>query len=461
MRNTPAGQLPSWENDGQSLSPLLNHVHATVIAGPDVHQAAAVAIGIARAQGMQRRVAIADLVGEIPALEALNHGDDPHGISDSFLYGVSLNKIAKQVNDSGSVFLMPSGTETVTIETVYGNDRWRRLAAGFHEVGALLLVVAVPGTPGFAALCANVGHLLPVGDTRFPMPPGVPIIAPPAAPAPPPLPPPAREKAKRAREAAIETTGGRNRKIAATIVVLAAVGVVIGANWSRIAPYLPARIAAMLTPQASDTALMLVKPTPMDTMQREDSVFRDSAAASADSARLFAENEPRPVGPVPALANPADSAMASQYAIFYSSANTRREALPDDQLKAQKALAVTPVMLDGAEWIRVFIGASESRADADALLADLRAAKVVNGGSVTSVPYALRLEGGVASSAGPNRIAAYAQRGILAYALQQKNGSLILYSGAFESPTQATTLADSLRALGMTPVLAYRTGRAF
>lgn len=460
MRQTPAGQIPSWEHDGQRLASLLDHVHATVIAAPDMHHAAAVAISIARVQGEQRRVAIADLVGEIPALEALNHGEDQHGISDSFLYGVSLNKIAKQVNESGSVFLMPSGTETVAIEAVYGNDRWRRLAAGFHEVGALLLVVATPGTPGFAALCANVGHLLPVGESRFPMPPGVPIIALPAAPAPPPPPDPPREKAKRAREAAIETSGGRNRKIAAAIVALGAIGLVIGAKWSSIAPYLPERIATMLAPPASDTSHMLVKPTPMDTLQR-DRVFGDSTASLTDSMRQNTDSESRPVGPVPALANPADSASASQYAIFYSSANTRREALPDDQLNSQKALAVTPVMLDGAEWIRVFIGAAETRAEADALLVELRTANVVNGGSVTSVPYALRLEGDVAATSGANRIAAYALRGVLAYALQQKNGRLILYSGAFESPIQATTLADSLRALGMTPVLAYRTGRAF
>jgi len=36
-----------------------------------------------------------------------------------------------------------------------------------------------------------------------------------------------------------------------------------------------------------------------------------------------------------------------------------------------------------------------------------------------------------------------------------------LYTGAFESPAQATALADSLRGVGITPALAYRLGRAF
>lgn len=463
MRNTPTALPNQWEHEGQRLSPLLDQVFATVIASTDVHHAASVAIGIARAQGANRRVAIADLVGECPALEALKHDDDPHGISDSFLYGVSLNKIAKQVNDSGSVFLMPSGTEAVAHETVYGNDRWRRLAAGFHQVGALLLIVAVPGTPGFAALCDYVGHLLPVGDTRFPMPPGIPIIAPPAPPIvqPTPVSPP-REKVARAREAAIESTGSRNRKIVATIIVLAAIGLLIGIQWQRITPYLPAPLAAVFARPATDTTRMLVKPTPMDTVPRSDSAIVDTSAAfMAGTLGGDGAYAPRIAGPVPAIANPADSGNAAQFAIFYSSANTRREALPDDQLSAQKALAVTPVMIDGAEWIRVFIGASETRSGADTLLAGLRAAKIVNGGSVASVPFALRLEGGVPATAASTRIAAYERRGILAYALQQANGSLTLFSGAFESPIQATTLADSLRALGITPVLAYRTGRAF
>lgn len=483
MRNTPSTQLTLWEQEGQRLAPKLDHIFAAIVASTDVDQAASVAIGIARAQGAQRRVAIADLVGECPPLEALNQSDDPHGISDSFLYGVSLNKIAKQVNDSGSVFLMPSGTEAVAMESVYANDRWRRLAAGFHQVGALLLIVAVPGTPGFAELCDHVGHLIPVGEKRFSMPLGVPVIAAqipspsrsqsPQPPGQPSLPPqgggapsilltPPREKVVRAREAAVETTGSRNRKIGATVFVLAAIGMLIGIQWGRIAPYLPAPIAGLLERPATDTTNMLVKPTPMDTVPQADSAVPDSSAAVIDGALSSAQSDaPRVAGPVPAIANPADSASAAQFAIFYSSANTRREALPDEQLKSLKALAVTPVMLDGAEWIRVFIGASETRAGADALLAELRAAKIVNGGSVASVPFALRLEGGVPATAVSTRIASYSQRGILAYALQQANGSMTLFSGAFESPAQATTLADSLRALGMTPVLAYRTGRAF
>ncbi len=453
MTGIPAALPNSWENEGQRLSPLLDNVCATVIAGIDNAAAAAVAIGVARAQGMRRRVAIADLVGECPPLEALNRSDDPHGIADSFLYGVSLNKIARPVNEAGSVFLMPSGTESVAHEAVYANDRWRRLAAGFQQVGALLIVVAVSGTPGFADLCGYIGALLPVGDTRFPMPPGVPILAPPPDPAEAPPPAPPREKAARARQAAVETRAGRRRNVIAAVVALGAVAVGVGTFWPQIVKRLPAPVAAWLgvAGPAADTTAMLVKPTPMDALRGADSTLDDSA--SLDSTGRGME--------IPAIANPADSAIASRYAIFYSSANTRREAMADERLRTQPALAVAPVILDGAEWFRVFIGASIEREDADRLLAQLREARVISGGNVTSVPFALRLEGGVTVASTPSRLIEYSTKGIQAYALLQANGSATLYTGAFESPAQAATLADSLRALGISPVLAYRTGRAF
>lgn len=460
MTGIPAPQPDSWENEGQRLAPLLDNVFAAVVAGADANAAAALAIGVARAQGARRRVAIADLVGECPPLEALNRSEDPHGIADSFLYGVSLNRIARQINEAGSVFLMPSGTESVAHEAVYANERWRRLAAGFHQVGALLLVVAVPGTPGFAELCTYIGALLPVGETRYPMPAGIPIIAPPAPPAPAPPPAPPREKAKRAREAAVKDSSGQRARLIAGVAVLGAVAIGVGAFWQQILPMLPAPVAALFAPAAvNDTASMLVKPTPMDTARQLDSALLDSARVVPDSLR--GDSAAGATVMIPAIANPADSSLAARYAIFYTSANTRNEALADRRINAQPALAVSPVMLDGAEWFRVFIGASADKAGADMLLAQLRSAKLIGGGNVTSVPFALRLEGGVAATSVARRVDEYGKKGILAYALLQANGSATLYTGAFESPVQATTMADSLRTLGITPVLAYRTGRAF
>ena len=46
-----------------------------------------------------------------PATVLPDFVDDPHGLVDSFLYGVSLSRIAYEVPDAGQLFVMPSGTE--------------------------------------------------------------------------------------------------------------------------------------------------------------------------------------------------------------------------------------------------------------------------------------------------------------------------------------------------------------
>ena len=473
MTSLPAPSPTAWENEGQRLAPLLDELYAVVVAGTDPIAASALAVGLARVQGIRRRVALADLVGEAPPLQSLVTTDDPHGISDSFLYGVSLNKIARPVNDAGNVFLMPSGTESVAHESVYANERWRRLAAGFHQVGALLLVVAVPGTPGFNELCGYIGALMPVGDTMFPVPVGVPIIAAPAAPAPP-LPPtmptPANSVA-RARVAAAENSESRRTKLIAALVTVGAIAVAVGAFWPQIRASLPPQIAAMIAAPAPDTTRMLVPPTRMDSTSR-DSLRRDTSAADSAliNAGLGATSRPvdsstppapKPAGALLVVANPADSITASGYAVYYATANTLVAAVPTSNAGRLPAVAVSPVEDNGEQWFRVTVGAFPTRTAADTLLAQLRRDKVLGAGSILRVPYALRLDTAVALPLARVKITQYATRAITAYALRQADGTATVYTGAFETPAQATTLANSLKQVGITPVLVYRTGRTF
>lgn len=459
MTGNSDGNDAFWTQQGQVLSPLLDDVYATVIAGSDSEAAAAIAVAIARVQGARRRVAIADLVGECPPLEALLTGDDPHGVSDSFLYGVSLNKIARPIDDSGSIFLMPSGTESVANESVYANDRWRRLAAGFHQVGALLLIVAEPATPGFAELCAYVGALMPVDGASFPIPPGVRLIALPAAPAPEPeVPAPTRASMARARAIAAETDASRRRKRIAIATVIGALAVLIGSQWKLIQPLLPPQVASLFTSAVPDTSSTTLGDSagmmaPVGATPARDSAFiADSMRMAADSAAARAPLT---------VANPADSARSARFAIYFATANTREAAMPESSVLALPAVAMSPVPEGSELWYRVTVGASNSRGVAAAMLANLRARKVVGAGSVLSVPYALRLEEGVPANAVPARLGEWKVRGIVAYALRQPNNLATILTGAFESPKQANILADSLQRIGITPVLIYRTGRAF
>jgi hypothetical protein len=464
----PGSLIAPWEVEGRRLAPLLDGVSAVVVAANDPSVAVSVAIGVARAHGQRRRVAIADLIGESPAIEALLTGDDPHGIADSFLYGVSLNKIARPMQGADNVFLMPSGTEAVDHQDVYANDRWRRLAAGFHQVGALLIVVARPQVPGFAELCGFIGSVMPVGETAFPAPPGIPLIAPPAPPPPPAAEPaeaPKRESKARAREAAQQDESSRKRRLWVLLILLAAIAVAVGALWPQIVERLPAPLAALVTgaPPAPDSAAVVVPPTPMNVAPPADSLQRDSLGnVMGDSTRQDSTAADSVAAlPAPTVANPADSAAAARYAVYFATANTRAAAMPDPKVRALEAVALSPVMEGTEQWFRVTVGAASERSEAEALLTRLRNEKVIGSGSIVSVPLAFRIETKVTTPLVPTRLAALATRGVIAYALRQTDGSATIYTGAYESPSQAIPLAESLRAAGVAPVLVYRTGRAF
>ena len=112
-----------WEAAGRQIAPMLGSYSAAVITGTDALAAAHVAIGIGLAEAEHRRVAIGDLVGEIEPIQALVTSDDPHGISDSFAFGVSLNKIAQPIDTTGNLFIMPSGTGSVADPEIFRNAR--------------------------------------------------------------------------------------------------------------------------------------------------------------------------------------------------------------------------------------------------------------------------------------------------------------------------------------------------
>jgi hypothetical protein len=147
--------------------------------------------------------------------------------------------------------------------------------------------------------------------------------------------------------------------------------------------------------------------------------------------------------------------------VYYATANTLVAAIPTGSVSRLPAVAVTPVEDNGEQWYRVTVGAFQTRAAADTLLAQLRRDKVLGAGSILRLPFALRLDSAVALPQARGKIGQYTARTITAYALRQADGTANLYTGAFESPAQATTLANSLKQVGITPVLVYRTGRTF
>ncbi len=418
---TQSGNPAGWEAAGRQIAPMLGSYSAAVVTSSDALVAAHAAIGIGLAEAEHRRVAIGDLVGEVEPIQSLASSDDPHGISDSFTYGVSLNKIAQPVDTTGNLFVMPSGTGDVWDPSIYRNARWQRLANGFREVGALLLLVAPADAPGLKDLIAQTDGVVLVGNTPLDFAPYINVLARIPSPAEPPRRAPEKQPLP-------------IWKIALLLLVLVVAGGA-GVYW---------RYTSAATRKAPAPAFRKPAPTPVPPVV---------ATLTADTLAMAPP------------ANPQDSASASAYAVELEATNALDDAA--ERLRANQrdlpAGTISPVPIGPKRdlYYKIIAGAYPRRNEADALLDNLRHYHVVQDGlgTVVRTPYALLIDS--AASGQPMQLVrkypASAQQHF--YVLAQPDGSLKLYAGAFERPEDAATLMTSLRAAKLTPVLVYRTGR--
>jgi len=439
----PAVKRPfDWEAAGRELGEGLDGYGALVVIGADPVATGRVAIGIARAQAARRRVALGDLFAESPPIQELVTTDDPHGLVDSFLYGVSISRIAYQVPDAGQLFVMPSGTEPPDYEEILPHPRWHRLAAGFREVGALLVLAAPASAPHIEDLVAALDGAVLVGDAaprQLPLAAVVGAVREPKAPsveAPAPA-PTARQWSTR-----------QVTSILGAGLTLLLVGVYL---WLAYRPF--DRSGKSSLGPKPDTTRGGGKALPIAAESIARNLGVDSSAASAAAVDL------------PRVINPEDSAIAASYAVELLAANTQAGAILKLQQDGKNLPAATfsPVLIQNARWFKVISGAFTRRAEADSLLLALRRRRLLDAasGTVVRLPFAFLIDSGVPSGAVAGMVATYGDRGQPVYALRQSNGSAWLFAGAFESLAQSTLYAESLRASGITPVLVYRKGRMF
>ena len=524
--------LPAWHDEGMRAGAALDGAAAVLVVGRDPEVSAWVALGLARAQAAHRRVAVGDLVGEVAPLQALvREDDDAHGITDSFLYGVSLNRIARPVDDSGNLFVLPSGSEPVASAEILGSERWRRLAGGFREVGALLILVVPPDAPALEALAAMMDGVVFAGDAAGLLPdapPPLAVVAPPttrrrtaqpvaAAEAGDADEPPVAASAEGAAFAAAfaaanaqgagepQEAGAPSRATPATardapameperagpsdrtrwlvaggalaVAAVAAYFYLDPATLGRSGSERPVLRPATTAPAAADSARAAaatplpgtaLDPARSDSTRVADSaravaVARDSAARADSAVAAVPPVRPGETLPRLALANPADSARALAYTVYVQASNTPEGALLDTRtMTSLPPGALTPLLDRGAPWYRLLVGAYATRAEAERLLAELRAKKVLGegSGSIVRAPYALRLAERVPASEAPRQVADLARKNVAAYLLSNGDGTVSVFTGAFETPTQAAFLARNLQAAGVRPTLVYRTGRS-
>jgi hypothetical protein len=438
-----------WEDAGALVVAALAGANAVLVTGRDPDAAARAAIGIGRIEATRRRVAIGDLVGDVAPLVALMDADDVHGVVDSFLYGVSLNRVAHPVSGVDNLFVLPSGTEPIVTEEIFRSDRWRRLATGFREVGALLLLVAPLDAPGLETLAEMMDGVVRVGDdpgavradvrvlaTVTPL--GTravveepPVVEPVSA---------ARRARHRGRPPAVlhassAPAPARSRALVPLLVLLALAAGGAGAMWM-----LDRKAAAERpAPAPRDTAVAAAAP--------------DTAPATDTLAMQL----------VPA--NPADSASAAGWAIEVAKVSSEEGArLSVGTAGTLPLITYFPVRLGNdpdARWYRVMGGAWATRADADSALAALGArGKLELPASVVLAPLSLLVGPRLGSDSLRARIGRYERAGVPTYPLLQPDSTYNLYAGAFETPDQSLFLALALQKLGDVPTLVYRIGRA-
>jgi hypothetical protein len=455
-----------WEAAGRKLGATLDAFHAVIVTGSDPAATGYVALGIGQAQAARRRAVVGDLFADSPPISALVTSEDPHGLVDSFLYGVSLSRISHQVPDAGQLFVMPSGSEPPVYEEMLPNPRWKRLTAGFHEAGALL-VLAVPSTAAHIDDLAQASDgVIVVGDS---MPSALPASMVIAAVRPPREGAPMRERAvERTAEAAdervvspaagIEAPRARPSRAASA-----------RRKWTEWRPSLPGAVLSVAI--VAVIAWLAYRPLSRggrsalgqnpDTTKSLKAVLPATGAAPAGTS---AAGTTVPVAP-PTPTNVGDSAQAAGYAVELMAANTEAGAILKLQQDGKNLPAATfaPVLVQGVRWFKVISGAFVDRADADSLLARFRRRGLLDAtsGAVERLPFAFLIESDVPPAAVPGMVATYGDHGQPVYALRQNDGKIWLLVGAFGSPEESMLYAESLRASGITPVLVYRKGRTF
>ncbi|HMG00073.1 MAG TPA: hypothetical protein VK560_02420 [Gemmatimonadaceae bacterium] len=453
-----SGRPVAWEDAGRQIASLLGSYSAVVVTSSDPIAAAHVALGIARSEAAHRRVVVGDLVGDIPSLRSLVKDEDPHGITDSFLYGVSFNKIGYPVEGTENLYVMPSGTDPQIGEEILRNPRWTKLTEGFSEATSLLLLVTPSDSPGLSDLIDQLDGAVLVKDSDLPAAPSALVLARVASPTPT-LKIPLHNITARA-------ASWRISERAANWMASAR-----ASNWRRSRWFYPALSAIALVLIGSlGGAIMLAR---VAAKSRRPAAV---APVPVVTKPIPAPTPPPPRPPPETLyvappANVNDSASAAVFAVELLVANTAEGAnlFVRKNGAALPAAAVSPVVFgsERSTWYQVTAGAYTTRNQADSLLLALRNSGIIRdttGVSVTRTPLALVVDsvptqGGIGDAVSA-ALDKYAARGLQVYALMQDDGGALIYAGAFARADQSAPLIRTLRGAGLKPVLVYRTGRA-
>ena len=369
-----------------------------------------------------RRVALVDLGLERPLL-ATPEEDPGEGIADALLYGASLQRVAAEQDVEG-LFYVGVGTQPANAADVWSHERWRRLARGFANEGALLLLALPP---------EGLEHLGVEPDWVVGLATG-------------------ERGDHSASHPALEARRAAGKSV--TLVLDDAA---------------PAAANRPTPPRAGrPVATRRVRP------RRRRWVLAGIGAAglTVAGALLLLPGEGSGLAPVPASAPftpavttavPEDDSLyyAVQVAAFASMASALERGR--DFERAGWTVTVTPVRLGGqGTWHRLLVGALPDPAEAGRALTRLWRSGLVEqpNGTILRTPHTIQVPGAGGSAAAAQTREGLRARGVPAYIVEAPDGSVRLFVGAFETPQQAR-LADSiLTAADIEGTLVPRAGKA-
>lgn len=400
---------------------------AIAVLGDNAPDVAREALKIARAESLTRPVLLVDLLGADNQLGKLCADEDPHGVSDSARYGLSLARVARPVPQADSLYVIPGGAESPLADDVLRDGMWTSWTEQCRRAGALLVVAGPADLPAMGRAVDQLDGLLMIGDAT-PPPSHVPLLGRiPTARRRTPMEVAAAPRRISPEEIAAvrQATPRWNRRVLAG----AALGILAlglgGAGWA----VATGRLALGAGGPAAARAA-----TPI--------------AASAAVATTVV---------------PAADENARPWAVEIASVNS----LPGALVRVRQSLASLPAptlaathSATGPTWYRLIAGAFATVESADSLLSALRAQGQLDpgGGRVVRAPLAFRLESGVEPAQLDTRLFGWRTIGVPAYALFDSSGIATIYAGAFESDSAARLFQPVLDSLNLHATLANRVG---
>lgn len=105
------------------------------------------------------RVFLMDLGLEDPTLHQVLGLPNGEGVSDAFLFGASIQHVAKGALDN-AIFFAPAGAPPGDPEEVLGHPRWNDLAGGFSEADATLVLFLPTEIPGAGKILSRATDIL-------------------------------------------------------------------------------------------------------------------------------------------------------------------------------------------------------------------------------------------------------------------------------------------------------------